>query len=346
MLENRNLRLDLCAVILLAIVVFLSVSLLTYHSADQLGNVPRPWEALYRQDVLVYPQHDRIANACGWFGALAADVLFNAFGLVAYYFVASLAILDAVLLRRQRVDTPVLRGIGWLLSLFGLTAFLSLTFDGVTPGPVIGAGGYLGVLGRGLLETHFALAGGVILSVSVTLGGLFLSTDYALLRFWVRSAILASGAVSKGRQAIKRRKDDKAGRSGSPDKSSGADKPSGDVAPDNAPIRVRGKSRSDLELTSAAVPPSAPAPAPAASSKPTAPSPATEPEAEPANVDAENGAVPPPSDSEPVVKKRSKERPKGVTTPPHFEVTDFDKQQREAVMSTLDAASVEDPGDY
>jgi hypothetical protein len=34
MFDNRQLRLDLCAVGLLALVVFLSVSLCTYHPAD------------------------------------------------------------------------------------------------------------------------------------------------------------------------------------------------------------------------------------------------------------------------------------------------------------------------
>ena len=51
-----------------------------------------------------------------------------------------------------------------------------------SPGPVIGSGGYLGALGAGLLEMHFATVGSLILATSLILGGLLLSTDYALMQ--------------------------------------------------------------------------------------------------------------------------------------------------------------------
>src|SRR5688500_16670635 len=145
MLENRHLRLDLCAVGLLALTVFLSVSLLTYNPADTVGEVSRPFEPFYQPDILIYPHASQITNACGRAGALAADLLFNALGFGAYYLVMSLGVFDAVLLRRQQIDTPVLRTIGWCLSLMGITGLLGLLGGSMTPGPVIGAGGYLGV---------------------------------------------------------------------------------------------------------------------------------------------------------------------------------------------------------
>ena len=51
----------------------------------------------------------------------------------------------------------------------------------LSPGPVIGAGGYLGAAGRGLLEMNFATVGAYILTISLVLGGLLLSTDYLLV---------------------------------------------------------------------------------------------------------------------------------------------------------------------
>src|SRR5205823_13300145 len=45
-----------------------------------------------------------------------------------------------------------------------------------------GAGGYIGAMGRTLLETHFAVAGSYIFALSVLLAGLLLSTDYFLFR--------------------------------------------------------------------------------------------------------------------------------------------------------------------
>ena len=47
---------------------------------------------------------------------------------------------------------------------------------------MIGAGGYLGAAGRGLLEMNFATVGAYILTISLILGGLLLSTDYLLVQ--------------------------------------------------------------------------------------------------------------------------------------------------------------------
>ena len=47
-----------------------------------------------------------------------------------------------------------------------------------------------------------------------------------------------------------------------------------------------------------------------------------------------------------MVKKRTKEKGRGAAARPHFLPSEFDNQEREAVMSSLDAAAVEDPGEY
>ena len=56
MLEKRDLKLDLFALGLLALTVFLGASLFSYDPADP------PSE-------LVYPQHSEPANVCGRYGA-------------------------------------------------------------------------------------------------------------------------------------------------------------------------------------------------------------------------------------------------------------------------------------
>ncbi len=170
MLENRNLKLDLLALALLAAVVFLAAALFSFDPADPPGK-------------LVYPGHDRPANVCGYWGAIASRLLFEAFGLGAYYLLASLAVLDAALLTRRQAGRPWLRAGGWLISLAGMTTFAALAVPSLTPGPVIGAGGYLGVAGKALLQSQFASVGTYILAVSMILGGLLLCTDYALVRF-------------------------------------------------------------------------------------------------------------------------------------------------------------------
>src|SRR3984893_9942484 len=113
MLESRSLKLDLVALVLLAFAVFLGLALATYDRADSL-------------DVLTYPPPDHTSNACGRSGALLADVMLQGLGLGAYYLFVSLALLDVWLLARRAVSDPVLRGIGWVLSLLGLCTLTSL----------------------------------------------------------------------------------------------------------------------------------------------------------------------------------------------------------------------------
>ena len=147
-----------------------------------------PLNNLYQPDVLVLPQNATVENACGQWGALVASMLLTGLGLVQYYFVVSLGTLDALLLLRREIDAPVVRAFGWCASLLGLTTIAALAVPHWSPGPVIGSGGYLGALGAGLLEMHFATIGALILSTGLVLGGLLLSTDYALMH--VASTVL------------------------------------------------------------------------------------------------------------------------------------------------------------
>ena len=87
-----------------------------------------------------------------------------------------------MLLARRPLAQPLTRLCGWLISLAGLTTFVGMAVPQFSPGPVIGAGGYLGAAGRGLLEMNFATIGAYIVAVSLILGGLLLSTDYLLLQ--------------------------------------------------------------------------------------------------------------------------------------------------------------------
>jgi S-DNA-T family DNA segregation ATPase FtsK/SpoIIIE len=188
MLEQRNLRLDLTALALVAVIIFLTVALFTYHPYDPVGPLPPPVNLLVSADPLALPPSNVVHNACGYWGALAANLLFNTFGYGSYYLIATLALIDFQLLRRKQIDRPVLRAVGWLLSLAGATTIIAVIMPGVSPGPVIGAGGYVGALGKALVEAHFAMAGGLILMSSIMIGGLILCTDDAVVQ-------VARGAV-------------------------------------------------------------------------------------------------------------------------------------------------------
>jgi S-DNA-T family DNA segregation ATPase FtsK/SpoIIIE len=195
MFEERNLKLDLLALGVLALTIFLAASLLSYHPADA-------------QSRLVYPEPAEVMNICGRSGALVSTVLLGALGLGAHYLVVSLAVLAAVLLARRPPADPLLRLLGWLLSLVGFSTFSAMALPQLSPGPVIGPGGYLGAAGRGLLEMNFASVGAYILVASLIVGGLLLSTEYLLVRwfawiFGVPLRVLGQRVLRTGNRADK-----------------------------------------------------------------------------------------------------------------------------------------------
>ncbi|MFP6750289.1 MAG: DNA translocase FtsK 4TM domain-containing protein [Pirellulaceae bacterium] len=183
MISQRNLKQDLFALLVCAVTIFLAVSLLSYNPADTVGNLVAPLDTVYQPDVLVLPETGQVSNACGRLGAAVADLLYTFLGYGAFYLIASLAVLAVVLLRRICVEWPALRCAGWLISLTGITALLTLVAPLWTPGPVIGPGGILGALSCAMLRSYFATTGGIILAGSLAIGGILLTTDYMLFRF-------------------------------------------------------------------------------------------------------------------------------------------------------------------
>jgi len=201
--DRRNPQHDLAALLLLALAAFLGASLFSYDPADPPSS-------------LVYPPRSETANLCGRSGALASTLLFAGLGVGAYYLLASLIVLDVLLLGRREIPSPWLRLIGWLLSLLGVCTLAALAFPWLSPGPILGAGGYLGLAGKGILQAYFASAGSYIVVLSLIVGGLLLATDYAIVSVvaWligVPISGLGKGAASVGKACAargRRRKSD------------------------------------------------------------------------------------------------------------------------------------------
>ncbi len=175
MLENRNLKLDLLALALLAAVIFLAAALVELRP----GRSARARSSFRRTASRPTCAAIRARSPAACCSRLWAS------GRITCWF-------------RWRPSTSCcwcgielnqfwLRAGGWLLSLAGVTTLAALAVPGLSPGPVIGAGGYLGAIGRALLEMHFASLGAYILAVSMIFGGLLLSTDYWLIRLaaWI-----------------------------------------------------------------------------------------------------------------------------------------------------------------
>ena len=193
MFEKRSLRIDLFTLGLLALTVLLGLSLVTYNRYDPPSS-------------LIEPPATQYQNAVGPIGAYVSHYLLESAGVGAYYLVASLAALSAVLLLRRAIDQPVIRATGWALSLAAISTLATMLMPVTTPGPEIGAGGFLGAMGQALLETHFATAGAYILLISVLLAGWLLCTDYFIFRVAAATTVVSGrGVLALGnvRQSLK-----------------------------------------------------------------------------------------------------------------------------------------------
>ncbi len=183
MFENRNARCDLFAVVLIIFALFLTISLVTYSPADPVNQLFKPLDRVYQPDVLVWPQSEEIANSCGQWGALAADVLFTSLGIGAFFLILGIMAVAIALLQRQSIEALWSKTIGWLLSLLGMTTLAAMLIPYASLGPAIGSGGYIGALGAGLMKLNFAGTGGLIMATSVLAIGMFLWTEYIFVRF-------------------------------------------------------------------------------------------------------------------------------------------------------------------
>ena len=198
MAEDRKIRSDIFVVILLALIVFLIASLATYDIADPIQSGPEWLAKIYQPDQLVHPQNPEIQNACGFSGAWIADLLIHSLGVGAYFLIIGLVSLEFALVQKQSVESPWLKTAGWIVALLGLTTMGSLILPEWTVSPIIGAGGYLGALGSGLLGMQVGTAGTIIVASAISLVGMMMWTEYLIFRagrLMIAPALVAASAA-------------------------------------------------------------------------------------------------------------------------------------------------------
>jgi len=169
MIDYGRLRTDLLALAVLAMAVFLGLSLISYHPADPPAQI-------------VYPAHDQPVNLCGVAGAQLAHRLVVAFGAGAYFVLIALIVLDIRLFARDVYQDPVIRLCGALLITFCLCVATQWYLPLNVSGSMTGSGGYVGAWGAILLDQHFSRAGSLILLATATLAGVLLTGEQHLAR--------------------------------------------------------------------------------------------------------------------------------------------------------------------
>lgn len=198
MSEARKVSNDIIAVGLLALIVFLVASLATFNPADPAFKASSLLNAIYQPDQLHYPAGAEFSNACGRLGAWTSDMLINTLGLGAYFLVLGLIAMEIALFKRQRIASPWLKTAGWTLSLLALTTFASMLLPDRLISPLIGPGGYLGALGKGMLGSHLGVVGSAIFTLTMLVAGMMMWTEYLVFRagrIVFAPAIVAAAAV-------------------------------------------------------------------------------------------------------------------------------------------------------
>lgn len=191
----RKIEFDVEAIVLSALCIFIWISLLSYDPADNLNDLPRPLKGLVAVDNAVYPPNEHIQNACGWAGAVFANILIQSFGIGSVLVAAGLTVLAVWMFRVQSNFVPPVRQIGWVLVIIGTTTLFALMGLHTPFSPTIGPGGYIGAITSTWLHDHFALLGATIMTLAILMAGLLLSTDYMVVRAvsWV---VLGGGALA------------------------------------------------------------------------------------------------------------------------------------------------------
>ena len=193
----RSAELNRVPVFLLTVFgVFLAACLLSYSSADP-------------PDSLVFPPPESVAgrtaplyeNWCGKYGARTASILLNALGYSAYLLFVPLLVWSYHLWHGKGINQMFLRLLGLVLIFVATSGLIALhcthSWNDTRIGaggeaqhaetaawncPMIGPGGYLGVIGVYFLKPYFSTVGTTILFVSALVGGLVLACDYTIIR--------------------------------------------------------------------------------------------------------------------------------------------------------------------
>jgi S-DNA-T family DNA segregation ATPase FtsK/SpoIIIE len=162
MFDAERLKTDLLALGLLALVVFVGLSFVSYDQADPPSS-------------LVFPQRHAPTNLCGESGASLAFYARQALGLGAWVFLAALISWDLKLFSREPTRRSVTTIIGIILLVLASCAAMHVLFPGINSGSAYGSGGKIGAWTGILLSQSFSQIGVLILAGSVFLAGWLLT---------------------------------------------------------------------------------------------------------------------------------------------------------------------------
>lgn len=182
MLDKERLKTDLLALGLLALVVFVGLSFLSYDPADPPSS-------------LVFPQRQSPTNICGEIGASVAYYTRQWLGFGVWIVLAALVAWDLKLFSREPSRRTVTTMIGLLLLGTSSCALLHLLVPGISSGSAYGSGGQIGAWSGILLQQKFSTAGILIFAGSLLTAGVLLTPLSDALQPALMAAALPASAI-------------------------------------------------------------------------------------------------------------------------------------------------------
>jgi len=177
MFDYARLKTDLLALAILAMAVFVGLSLVSFDPADPPA-------------VGIYPAHAVPLNLAGIYGASLAQWLFAAFGCGAYFVLIALVVTDIRLFARDSAGDPLLKLMGAAVMLAAICISAQWMLPVPIRGSLVGAGGYVGAWGTILLDSGITRLGSLILLTSMFVAGLLLAGEQHLVRTALSMAVL------------------------------------------------------------------------------------------------------------------------------------------------------------
>ena len=180
--DTERLKTDLLALGLLALVVFVGLSFLSYDPADPPSS-------------LVFPVRQAPTNICGEVGAAVAFHSRQLMGFGVWIVLATLISWDLKLFSREqaRRTAPTLMGI--FLLVVSSCALLHLFAPGISSGSTYGSGGQIGAWTGLVLQKKFSAIGVMIFAGSLAAAGILLTPLSDILQPALRLAALPASAI-------------------------------------------------------------------------------------------------------------------------------------------------------
>jgi S-DNA-T family DNA segregation ATPase FtsK/SpoIIIE len=189
--DTERLKTDLLALGLLALVVFVGLSFLSYDPADP-------------PSTLVFPARQAPTNICGEVGAAVAFHSRQLMGFGVWIVLATLISWDLKLFSHEQARRTVPTLLGITLLVISSCALLHLFAPGISSGSTYGSGGQIGAWTGLILQKKFSGVGVMIFASSLVAAGVLLTPLSDILQPALRLAALPASAI-RGAGAMLRR---------------------------------------------------------------------------------------------------------------------------------------------